>query len=169
MWNSLKHHTSRTLGNIAVGVTLVLVLDVLWGVFSRKILGDQTRWTEELARFLLVWISFIGAALAFIENKHLGVDLLTTRFDPAARKAGRIATQLLIGLFALFVLGIGGSQLVSSRFESGQLLPALQINKGWFYLAAPVSGFIIALFAFGDAVCLLLGGKMEETETGETS
>ena len=79
MWSKTKHLTATSLGWLAIGVFLVLVVDVLLGVFSRKILGDQIRWTEELARFLLVWISFLGGALAYIADKHLGVDLLVER------------------------------------------------------------------------------------------
>lgn len=157
MWRKTKHLTAASLGWLAIGVFLVLVVDVLLGVFSRKILGDQIRWTEELARFLLVWISFLGGAIAYIDDKHLGVDLLVERFEMQAQRLSRVITHGLVFAFSLFVMGVGGTQLVLDRFGAGQLMPALQIDKAWFYMAVPTSGYLIALFALGNVIALLMG------------
>ncbi len=159
MWDKVKRVTAFSLGWVAIAVFLVLVIDVLLGVFTRKVLGDQIRWTEELARFLLVWISFLGGAIAYLDDKHLGVDLLVDRIDPAARRLARVVTHALVFAFAFFVMGIGGTQLVIDRFDSGQLLSALQINKAWFYLAVPVSGYVISLFALGNVIAFILGNE----------
>lgn len=165
MWRTIKHLTALALGWIAIAVFLVLVLDVLWGVLTRA-LGDQASWTEELARFLLVWVSFLGGAIAYLDDKHLGVDILVTGFDSGARRVSRVITHALVFAFSLVVLGIGGSMLVQARWESGQILPALGISKAWFYLAVPVSGFLISLFALGNVVAHLVGGE-ETAPSGE--
>jgi TRAP-type C4-dicarboxylate transport system permease small subunit len=165
MWAKIKHITAFSLGWVAIAVFLILVIDVLLGVFTRKILGDQIRWTEELARFLLVWISFLGGAIAYLDDKHLGVDLLVDRIDPSARRLAKVVTHSLVFAFALFVMGIGGTQLVIDRFDSGQVLSALQINKAWFYLAVPVSGYVISLFALGNVIAFVMGSPAsDETE-----
>ena len=164
MWSRIKHLTAITLGWLAISVLVVLVCVVLWGVFTRKIMGDQARWSEELARFLLIWISFLGGAIAYLDDKHLGVDLLASHFDPAARRLSRIVTHSLVFAFSLLVMGIGGSDLVMDRFDSGQLLPALQINKAWFYLAVPASGYMISLFAIGNVIALITGAENGPTE-----
>lgn len=162
MWDKIKRFTAVSIGWVAIAVFLILVIDVLLGVFTRKILGDQIRWTEELARFLLVWIAFLGGAIAYLDDKHLGVDLLVDRFDPSARRLARIITHGLVFAFALFVMGIGGTQLVIDRFDSGQVLSALQINKAWFYLAVPVSGFVISLFALGNVIAFAMGNQSSD-------
>lgn len=157
MWKKIKYLTAASLGWLAISVLFVLVVDVLWGVFSRKILGDQARWSEELARFLLVWVSFLGGAIAYLDDKHLGVDLLFSHFDGSARRLSKIVTHGLVFLFALGVMGIGGTQLVIDRFDSGQLMPALEISKAWFYLAVPTSGYLIGMFALGNVIALIAG------------
>ena len=157
MWKNIKHFTATSLGWVAIAVFLVLVIDVLLGVFTRKILGDQVRWTEELARFLLVWIAFLGGAIAYLDDKHLGVDLLVDRIDPSARRVTRVVTHGLVFAFALLVMGVGGTKLVIDRFDSGQVLSALQINKAWFYLAVPASGYVISMFALGNVIAFLMG------------
>ena len=63
-----------------------LVLDVVWGVFTRYVMGEQAKWTEELARFLLVWVSLLGGALAFGTKGHLGVDYFVGKLHCDARK-----------------------------------------------------------------------------------
>ena len=170
MWGKTKHLTARALGWLAIVVFLILVLDVLLGVFSRRILGDQIRWTEELARFLLVWVSFLGGAIAYIDDKHLGVDLLVERLHPQARRYSRVLVHGLVFAFAFLAMGLGGTKLVIDRFDAGQLLPALQIDKAWFYLAVPISGYLIALFALGNVISMVMGAEdvgtrdREETE-----
>jgi TRAP-type C4-dicarboxylate transport system permease small subunit len=159
MWSKIKQLTATTLGWLAISVLLVLVCVVLWGVFTRKIMDDQARWSEELARFLLIWISFLGGAIAYLDDKHLGVDLLVSHFDPAARRLSSTITHALVFVFALIVMGIGGTDLVIDRFDSGQLLPALQINKAWFYLAIPISGYMISLFALGNVIAFIIGAE----------
>jgi TRAP-type C4-dicarboxylate transport system permease small subunit len=165
MWNRVKHYATLLLGGISIFTFLVLVLVVLLGVFSRHILGDQVRWSEELARLLLVWISFLGGAIAYIDDKHLGVDLLTARLDTAAERIARFFCHLLVLAFALGVMTLGGTQLVASRFDAGQLLPALQLNRGWFYAVIPVSGALITLFALGNLITFFTqpAPKPEET------
>ena len=85
----------------------VLVLDVLWGVFTRYALTEQAKWSEELARFLLVWVSLLGGAAAFGEKAHLGVDYFVGKFDPSAHKLITIIGQLIILFFAVTVFIVG--------------------------------------------------------------
>ena len=70
----IKARLTRMLEILLIIAVALLVLDVVWGVFSRYIMGEQTKWTEELARFLLVWVSLLGGAVAFGTKGHLGVD-----------------------------------------------------------------------------------------------
>ncbi|MCL4178161.1 MAG: TRAP transporter small permease [Verrucomicrobia bacterium] len=142
----------------------LLVLDVLWGVGSRG-LGQlkawletsagvhvaflpngQSPWTEELARFLLIWTSLLGAALAFQRGAHLGVDFLVARFHPDARKAVRWIGDLLVLVFAGLVLVKGGWTLVATTLASGQVTPALGLKKWIIYAVIPIAGLFVILF-----------------------
>lgn len=135
------------MGVIAISVFTLLVLDVLWGVASRYLLGSQARWSEELARLLMVWLAMLGAALAYLQQKHLGVDVLIRQLHPDAQRVAQVFVHGVVLLFAATLLCYGGGQLVTQRFASGQLLPALGISKAWFYLAIPISGLLICLFS----------------------
>jgi TRAP-type C4-dicarboxylate transport system permease small subunit len=164
MTGPLKRICSRVLGALCVVIFTALVADVLWGVVTRYVLGNQASWTEELARLLLVWLSLVGGALAYLENSHLGVDLVTRLLDPAARRFVAGLNHLLVLGFALGVMVYGGGALFVERWQSGQTMSALPILKAWFYLAVPVSGALIAVFALDATVGVLRGRPLPGSE-----
>jgi TRAP-type C4-dicarboxylate transport system permease small subunit len=158
----------------------LLVLDVLWGVISRA-LGElkawsetsaglvipflpdgQSSWTEELARFLLIWTSMLGAALAFERRAHLGVDYLVGKFHPDAQKSIQLISHLLVLTFAGLVLLKGGWMLVETTLSSGQVTPALGLKKWVVYAVVPVSGVFVILFTIQNLLRDLSARPREE-------
>jgi len=77
-----KKGMTAALNLVLIVAVALLVADVVWGVFTRYALGGQAKWTEELARFLLVWISLLGGAVAFGTKGHLGVDYFVGKLHP---------------------------------------------------------------------------------------
>ncbi len=124
-----------------------LVLDVLWGVFSRYVLHNQSPWTEELATMLLIWVSLLGAAIGFIRRSHLGVDYFVNKMSLKNQVIGEIIVYILIALFASFVMIYGGTRLVALILKLGQVSPAMQLKVGYIYMAVPISGFFILIFS----------------------
>jgi TRAP-type C4-dicarboxylate transport system permease small subunit len=138
---------------IIVGTILaLLVLDVLLGVFTRFIIGEQTRWTEEVAIYLLIWVSLLGAAVAYADNAHLGVDYFVEKLHPGVRAFAHRMIHVIVGLFAVFALVIGGTKLVVQTLQGGQVSAALGIPVGIVYAAVPISGLFFILFAFEAAI-----------------
>ncbi|MEO0510659.1 MAG: TRAP transporter small permease [Verrucomicrobiota bacterium] len=145
----------RLLEVILIVAMATLVLDVLWGVFSRVFakwgwLDSQSSWTEELARYLMIWVGLLGACLAFEKRAHLGVDYFVGKFDSVAGKLLKLVALGMVLLFAVLALIIGGWQLVSRTLELGQMTPTLGIPKGWVYLAVPLSGVFTAVFTIAQ-------------------
>lgn len=143
----LKKCLVRGLELTVILVTGILVIDVVWGVFTRYVLGHQSQWTEELARLLLIWVSLLGASIGFIRKSHLGVDYFVNKLNEKWRDIGQVVVYLFVGVFAYFVLIYGGSRLVSSALKNSQPTPALNIQMGYVYLAVPISGFFIVIFS----------------------
>lgn len=138
----------RALEIFVICLFAALVLDVLWGVISRYVPGIRpSDWTEELAIYLLVWVSLFGAALAYRANGHLGVDYFVGKLDPAARRTAFYVAELAVLLFAGFALCFGGSRLVAETLASNQITAVLQWRIGYLYSAVPLSGFFICAFA----------------------
>lgn len=137
----------RILGGMCAAIFAALVLDVLWGVFARQVLNDQPAWTEELARFLLVWLALLGGVLAYVEDRHLGVDALITRVPAETKRIARVISHGVVFAFSLMVLTYGGFELLSARWESGQEMPAMGIRKAWFYVVLPLCGVMLVILS----------------------
>ena len=141
----------------------VLTIDVLWGVFSRYVLGSQSVWTEELAINLLIWVSLLGASLTYEEKGHLGVDYFVGKLHPDAQKAGAVFVELVVLFFAGFGLLYGGWRLVSETLAAGQITPALGWQKGYLYTAAPISGLFFIIFSI-EHLFNILTNSAEESD-----
>lgn len=152
----------RVLSALCALIFAALVIDVLWGVFTRQVLNDQPAWTEELARFLLVWLALLGGVLAYADDRHLGVDVLVSRMDPSAQRIALLVSHLCVFGFSLAVLVIGGIDLFQSRWEAGQMMSAMGIRKAWFYLVLPLGGGLITLLAVGKTIATIRGGHGKE-------
>lgn len=134
----------------------LLVCDVLWGVVTRYVVGEQSRWTEELARFLLIWVSLLGGAAAFGTKGHLGVDALTSRFHPDTQRAVAIVGHLGVLAFAVAIVLTGGGRLVAESLRLEQVTPALGWKMGHVYLALPISGVFMVIFTLEQILEILL-------------
>ena len=140
----------------------VLVLDVLWGVFTRYALSEQAKWSEELARFLLIWISLLGGAVAFGEKSHLGVDYFVGKFDPVARKFITIVGQIIVLFFAISIFIVGGTQVVRDALAMEQMTPALNWKMGHVYLVLPIAGVFMILFTVEQLLETLLATESDD-------
>lgn len=123
-----------------------LVIDVLWGVFTRFVVNEQSRWTEEVAIYLLIWVSLLGATVTYADNGHLGVDYLVQKWDGRTRRIGQGAVHVIVLLFSLIGLVYGGWQLVKETAQAGQVSAAIGMPMAIVYAAVPVSGILFVLF-----------------------
>ncbi len=128
----------------------VMVLNVLWQVASRYIFNDPSIFTDELARYLLIWIGLMGAAYASGKNMHVAIGLLKTKLNGKQQVIQDKIIFLLIIVFALLVLIIGGARLVYISFQLGQQSSSMQIPLGYVYLALPLSGLLICFYSLSD-------------------
>ncbi len=144
---TIKTVLDRSLEVLVMVVVAVLVLDVLWQVFTRFILNDPSTWTEELAVFLLIWVSLLGAAVALGRGAHLGIDYFVGKLPERTRLATEVFVFFCVAAFSALVMLIGGVDLVRSTLELGQESPALGVRMGYVYLAVPISGFFLTLYA----------------------
>ncbi len=148
----LKEWLIKSLELTVILVVGFLVIDVVWGVFTRYVLRDPSSWTEELARMLLIWVALLSASIGFIRKSHLGVDYFVNKLSEGFRAIGQLVVYLLIAIFAGFVLIYGGYRLVSLTLTTSQPSPALNIEWGYVYLALPISGFFIVIFSIETVV-----------------
>ena len=126
-----------------------MTVDVLLGVFFRYVVHDALTWTEEAARYLMIWMGFLGAGLALREGNHVAVEFLVDKMYAGARRALFTFIRLLSLFFLLSVIGTGAVLLLRVRSQS---TPVLAISMMWPYLAIPMGCLLTAL----EMVALML-------------
>lgn len=163
--NRLRRIIDRLLEIGVVTVMAILVIDVLWQVFTRFILRDPSSWTEELARYLLIWVGLLGAAYAAGRRMHLALDLLPLKLQGKNRLRLEVFIELAAFAFALFALVIGGSRLVMVTLVLEQTSAALEMPIGYVYLVVPISGLLIMFYSVDHIRSLLSGAEPSKEES----
>ena len=146
----LRKTIDKILANFLVIIMAVMVINVLWQVASRFIIGTPSSFTDELARYLMIWIGILGAAYVSGRNMHVAIDVLPRRFNVPIQQGLILMVRLLFILFCMVAMVIGGSRLVYITYVLGQNSPALQVPLAVVYAVIPISGMLIIYYKMSD-------------------
>jgi TRAP-type C4-dicarboxylate transport system permease small subunit len=140
-----------------LGFTMAVIVAVQ--VFFRYVLNQSLFWSEELARFLLVWLTFLGASVAYYRKANPGVDVLYARMGPSLRRATTLVIHLVsIGLFAVML--VYGWRF--AHFVRLQISPALNLPKWIVMSVVPVSGSILLVHGIAFFLQELTRGRRDD-------
>ena len=130
---------------IIAGACLVVITIIIpWGVFTRYMLGVGSFWPEPMAVLLMIWFSFMAAAVCYREGLHIGVSILANLLTGRKRVALGWLLEILTGATNLFLL-IYGTRLVQATWH--QVIADFQtVSVGVSYLPVPLGGGIVVLF-----------------------
>ena len=151
----MRSKIDAVLGKTLILIMAVMVINVLWQVFTRYVTGNPSSFTDELARYLMIWIGVLGAAYVSGRNLHVAIDILPTRSTKKTQKILKTIVTILVILFVLFAFVIGGSRLVYISYVLGQQSPALQLPLSVVYIIIPISGLLIMYYKTSDLKKLL--------------
>jgi TRAP-type C4-dicarboxylate transport system permease small subunit len=139
---------------IALCLALMVVL-VFGNVVLRYVFNQGITLSEELSRWLFVYLTFLGAIVAVREHGLLGVDTLVKRLPPAGKKACLVLSQVLMLLATSLLLR---GSWVQTRINLDTTAPASGLSMGIFYGVGVV---------FGVSVALILVFELYRTLTGQ--
>lgn len=135
---------------LGAGMALVIGLQV----FYRYALNDSLFWSEELGRMCLVWLTFIGATVAYHRGAHIGVDVLTLRLGPMARRAA--AVLALFASLAFFLASAWGGWKLFGLLGF-QTMPALGLSKQVPFAVLPFSFVVLTVHGLSRLLDELFG------------
>ena len=141
---------------IGVSLTVVMVAAVFLQVVFRYVVNQPLSWSEELARYIFVWASMIGASMGVKKKSHFGLDALLKLFPRTQKKATEIILYCLMSIL-LIILVYYGVQF--SRELYVQTAPGLNITMAIPYAAMPVGGLLMLLH-----IVLMPFAKSEDRE-----
>jgi TRAP-type C4-dicarboxylate transport system permease small subunit len=133
-----------------VVIMSAMVINVLWQVFSRYILTNPSSFTDELARYLMIWVGVLGAAYVAGKGNHVAITYFSEKMSPANLKKTQVFINLTILVFAVLGMLLGGVRLVFITLVLEQLSPALKIPLGVVYSVIPISGILIIFYKILD-------------------
>jgi TRAP-type C4-dicarboxylate transport system permease small subunit len=149
----MRQQLTNWLEKVLALLMSLLVIDVIWQVFTRFLLNSPSSFTDELARFLLIWLGLLGAALVSGHKMHLAIDLISGKFQSTkAQNRLAIFIELVVMVSALSIMVFGGCILVYTIWSLGQTSTALQIPLSVVYSIIPLSGLLITYFALEDII-----------------
>lgn len=155
IWNDLEIYAM-------VVLMIGFILTVLWGIISRLIFHSPATWSEEVARFMFIWMVFLGISYSTLHDSHIRVTFVAdTLFKGRSRQVLDIFIQLLtLAIFGwMFITGI---RYVD--YCMGVKTPALQMPRGWFVTILPITGGLMVIrtaYKLGVSVKKLFSNKEE--------
>ena len=145
--NRLKTAVDRVIAALTVVMMISLVICVVWQVFSRYVLNQPSTLTDEMARFLMIWVGLLGAAYTVGAQRHLSIDLLAMSLSGRKQAVLQLLVNLLILSFAGLVIVTGGLKLIEKTLSTAQVSAAMQIPMGYVYFILPLSGAVMMFYA----------------------
>ena len=145
---------------------LISTLLVFMNVVLRYCFHASLSWVDEAARYMFIWLIWIGADYTLANRKHLRIDILSSKLKGKSRIALEIFVLTVWCGFSIF-LGIQGVKLVSVVVKTGQLSTAMQISMGWAYLCIPLAGIFMAIRLVFEIIGILRTGEIIKPELSE--
>lgn len=146
---------------IAIGLAIMMVL-VFFNVVLRYAFNLGITVSEEVSRFIFVWLTFLGAIVALKENGHLGVDSLVKRLPLTVKKICFIASRLLM-LYVTWLFLDGSWQQTVISYEVNAILPVTGLSMTMFYGVGIVFSLISGVI-LGMDLYKVLSGKISEKD-----
>lgn len=137
----LNRLTEISLATLGVSMAVIVALQV----FFRYVLNHSLFWSEELARFLLIWLTFLGATAAYYRKIHPSIDILTIRLPAKIQRLSKLGVHLISAFFFCIMIYQG---CLFSIFVKNQISPALGIPKWLLFSIIPSSGTIFLIHCF---------------------
>jgi TRAP-type C4-dicarboxylate transport system permease small subunit len=146
----LRQLIDKLLFWLLVALMSLMTLNVLWQVASRYLMSTPSSFTDELARYLLIWVGLLGASYVTGKKLHLAIDILPAKLTGKKERNLNIVINLLVAAFALLVMVWGGIKLVYITLTLEQTSATLNIPLGYVYSVLPLSGTLIFYYSFAN-------------------
>ena len=124
----------------------LMVINVTWQVFSRYVMGDPSSFTDELSRYMMIWLGLAGAAYVSGKNGHLAIDILPEKLQGNKLLALQLFIHSMVVFFGLVIMIWGGGNLVYITQTLQQKSATLQIPLSWIYGIIPISGVLVVFY-----------------------
>lgn len=142
----IKKYLDRVIEKLLITIFGLMVINVIWQVITRYFSENPSSFTDELSRYLMIWLGILGAAYVTGKNEHVSIDFFIKKISVQNRKILTLFITLSIICFAIIALVIGGGRLVYITLILQQYSPSLKIPLALVYSILPISGILIIFY-----------------------
>ncbi len=146
----IRQQIDTFIATVLSSIMALMVLNVLWQVFTRFVMGNPSSFTDELARYLMIWVGVLGAAYISGKNMHVAIDVVSNKLSEKKQKKLSLLVHWIVILFSFTALVVGGLRLVYITAVLHQNSPALHIPLAVVYAVIPLSGILIIYYKLND-------------------
>ena len=129
-------------------------------VVFRYVIGYSLYWSEELARYLFVWVSFLGSVVALERGVHIGMDVVVAKIPPGPRRYVEVFSDISVAAFLVFLTVQGLGMAMRNMIQKS---PALQVSMGVVSLAIPVGAALMGIY-----MIVQLFSRLRSVRTGHS-
>jgi TRAP-type C4-dicarboxylate transport system permease small subunit len=147
----LSSHIYNVTKVFVASMLMLMTVFIFYQIIMRYIFNDAPSWTEEAARYLFIWSSFVAAGMGVREHVHIGIDAVVNILPPPMRRLTQYLVAVIILALGVFLTWYGW-KVVGITYS--QLSPAIGLPIGIVYSAAPCMGMLMVLFSLLDIVAL---------------
>lgn len=165
MENKFLKLIEKSISTLSIFIFALMTVIVFAQVVLRYVFDMNIVWADEFSRYGMVWIAFIGATLGVIYGEHTRIDFFVNLLP----KSGRIFMEVLNKFLCIFFLAVISYYSVKS-LDNLMLLttPTLQIPTGIVHLVIPITGVIMIVYLFLQAINIIKNRNQNEDEKGKS-
>jgi TRAP-type C4-dicarboxylate transport system permease small subunit len=158
---ALFTRAERALDFLAVLLFLLMFGVIVLQITLRYVFNHPLVWTDELAQYLFVWVSFLGWTMAMRKRIHIGINVVADRLPPGARRALHALWCFATIVFASILLFVGAA--ITYRNGDVQMV-SLDFAFWPVYLAVPTAALFLIVYGIRDLIEIVRGGDIKTTE-----
>lgn len=142
--DKIKNFFNNIEKNLCIVLMAAILVALTIQVIGRYVFNNTPQWSEELARYLFIWLTFMGVGYAAKENAHIRIESFNNAWPKPIRKTIILIGELSWLVFNLIIIYIS-SKYTQTVFGTNQMSVAVKIGMGWVYLAIPVGYLLMSI------------------------
>ncbi|EGL81970.1 Tripartite ATP-independent periplasmic transporter DctQ component [Caldalkalibacillus thermarum TA2.A1] len=142
LWEKWMKRINGLVENITALFLAVMVLLIFLQIISRAVFQSSFAWTEELARYLMIWVTFLGASFAFQYGAHIGIEVVVNQLSPLLARLVKLCAAIACTVFFIVMIAKGLEIYDRAMIQRSA---AMGIPMGYVYTVIPLSGLLMLL------------------------
>lgn len=157
---TLRKYVDKVIEFICITFVAIMTILVTWQVITRYFFKSPSAVTEQLSKYMFVWLVLLGTAYVFGKREHMSMVFVKEKFTGRAAVSVDIIVELIVIVFALGILVIGGYK--NTLLTMTQSDSALPITIGMIYVMLPISGLLTMFYGICNILNIVKGASEEK-------